>query len=201
MGRACRGRRGDGDELHHIGHLAFFQAMAEVGGIAVAGVRDDTGGTQAPPTGSSIMSRASCHFSRCPTRSGTWQRRPPLRSVRRPRTRAGTAASPPGTRHVGDQVHRHADLAFGDLPAVPVYCRATPTEAVAVLGEAGVVDRPRLRPRRRPPSARQAGPAPAASHGLLVTKCCSAWSCTSPPSRAAIGSTDLRRPSSISPRR
>lgn len=87
------------------------------------------------------------------------------------------------------------------LPAVPVYCRATQADASPSL--------------RNPVSSmtsavglitgcmRQANRARtcAASHGLEVTKWARACRFPSSPRRAAIGSTDLRPPSSSRPRR
>ena len=86
------------------------------------------------------------------------------------------------------------------LPSVPQYWRCTPTEWAPSLGKpvsptthavGESAAHSTSASRRR--TGRQ-------SQGLVATKWCSAWSWTSP-SRAAIGSIDLRRPSSINPRR
>ncbi|CAM5705111.1 hypothetical protein SALBM135S_07643 [Streptomyces alboniger] len=86
------------------------------------------------------------------------------------------------------------------LPSVPQYWRATPTDARPHLGNdtsstthtSGRITRQSLSAIRRRTGVQ--------SHGDWLTNCCRA--CISPSgSRSAIGWIDLRRPSSIRPRR
>lgn len=157
---------------------------------------------------SSAMSRASCHFSTWPVSSGMPQ------DLRRA-VLAGSAFGEAGSQDAGRNSRQStAAEAWSEarwsetptwqlvtLPAVPVYCRDTHAEAVPFL--------------RKPASSkikavgwislsiRQARRARmwAGSHGLVVMKLASACRFPSSPSRAAIGSTDLRFPSVSSPRR
>ncbi|GHI25928.1 hypothetical protein Shyd_94000 [Streptomyces hydrogenans] len=89
---------------------------------------------------------------------------------------------------------------FARFPSAPQYCRATPTEAVPHLGnDTSSITHTSGRIARLSRSAirRRTG---SGSHGDWFTNCCRA--CMFPSgSRSAIGWTDLRRPSSIRPRR
>ena len=87
------------------------------------------------------------------------------------------------------------------LPAVPVYCRVrhaaeSPSlrkPVASMISAVGLITCCILHARR----ARTC----AASHGLVVMKWARACRSPSSPSHVAIGSTDLRRPSSSRPRR
>jgi hypothetical protein len=89
---------------------------------------------------------------------------------------------------------------FARFPTAPQYWRATPTDALPHLGNdtssithtsGAIASYNRSAIRRRTGSG---------SHGDWFTNCCRA--CMVPSgSRSAIGWTDLRRPSSIRPRR
>jgi hypothetical protein len=150
---------------------------------------------------SSSMSSTSCHLGRWCTPSG-----------RRQAARRGAIAGSPqrsgrNNRQSSGQLACSV-LALTDtpgwqvavLPSVPESWRCTPTEGVPSLGkpvsstthavgESAAVSTSARRRR----TGRQ-------SQGDTATKWCSAWSWTSP-RRWAIGSIDLRRPSSSSPRR
>ena len=89
---------------------------------------------------------------------------------------------------------------FVTFPAVPVYWRATHGDAVPYLSSpvsSTAHAAPASTSSMRSAIRRRTG---AAAHGLFVTKWFNACSC-GPASRAAIGWIDLRRPSSINPRR
>ncbi len=150
---------------------------------------------------SSIMSRASCHFSTCPTSAG-------MPHVARRATLPGSALGEAGSQLSGrNRRQSTAADALSDarcrdtpawqlvtLPAVPVYSRATHAEASpslrkpvsSTVSAAGLITCC-IRQAKRARTC-------AASHGLVVTKFARACRLPSSPRRAAIGSTDLRHP-------
>jgi hypothetical protein len=89
---------------------------------------------------------------------------------------------------------------FAVLPREPVYWRATPADSLPHLGKpvsSNTTASGRIRPAIRRAIAARTG---TGSQVESVRNCCS--DCRSPSgNRAAIGSTDFRSPSSISPRR
>ncbi len=153
------------------------------------------------------MSRASCHFSTCPRPAGIRQR------TRRD-TFTGSAFSEAGSQDLGRNSRQSTAAEAWSaarcsetptwqlvtLPAVPVYCLdthagASPSLRKPVSSMISAVGFSSLCILHASRARTCAG-----SHGLAVTKCASACRLPSSPKRAAIGSTDLRPPSSSSPR-
>ena len=87
------------------------------------------------------------------------------------------------------------------LPSVPEYWRLTPGERLPSLGtpvSSSTHAAGSITAHTRSATARSTT---SGSHGLSARKCCSAsYSTAPPPSRATIGSSDLRAPASINPR-
>jgi hypothetical protein len=151
------------------------------------------------------MSRVSCLFSTCPTWAGIPQRR-------RRATLSASASGEAGSQDAGSRQLTAAEARslarcretptwhLVTLPAVPVYCRDTHAEASPSFKKPVSSTINASTPIASCILQASRARACAGSHGLEVMKCASACRLPSSPNRAAIHSTDLRRPSSSSPR-
>lgn len=101
---------------------------------------------------------------------------------------------------IAGQVQLDAHLAVGDLTRSAGVLPRHTRRGVPVLEEASVVDDQRFRADRLVYPRGQPGPYMRRTYGLEVMKWARAGRLLSSPRRAAIGSTDLRLPSSSSPR-
>nr|WP_239127334.1 hypothetical protein [Asanoa siamensis] len=155
-----------------VGQVAVLEVLAELRGVVVSGVSD--GQRRFDTLVADFVDRLQARALRL-LMSHVGRHRGPAAAFdglgcgRVPRFRHEQAPVDRAGRGVGDQVQAHADLAVGDFPAVPVYCRATPTEVVPQLSQrvsssahaAGLIALS-IRTARR---SRTAG----AAHGLFVT--------------------------------
>jgi hypothetical protein len=158
-----------------------------------------TGGSRPHERSSSIISNASRHFGSCLICSGTCARRRRSSSVSHSSGRNRRQSSGQDAASVAALTDTPT-WQLATLPSAPQYWCATPTECRPNFGKpvsstihtSGPISRC-IRRASRALTGSQA-------HGDWLTNCCR--HCSSPSgSRSAIGSIDLRRPSSISPRK
>ena len=202
-GRPYRGRR---QNPGHIGQVECRDLGAQVAVVAITGVEQHHPARQTGRAGPAQLIKRNLRLGfECDVRGH--MRLAPARRIGRPLRPADKAATPPAGSHDDWRATGHRHLAIVLLAELTAILTRHADRMPALLGKAGVVDDPRL---DRPLLARS--PADTISRTLASTrssdqppsptKCSSDWCCAAVRAgavTAAIGSTLLRSPGSISP--
>jgi site-specific DNA recombinase len=131
-------------DLHHIADLAIIQSLAELTHLAVARVGDQDRRAKTPLVQLVHHVQHQLPLGPVPHPLGQVAGRPPRHVVL-----PGLGQEQPPVQRaagsLGDGVDRHPQLAIGRLAQRPAVLALHPHRMLAVLGEAGVVHRPRRR--------------------------------------------------------